>query len=181
MDTANSLRGQEGHDVTAHQNRFYGVLWRSNWWTWVRRGSTWFRRGLTWLQLDQNGLRRGLHLGGTEADPPSPPRTPTDSDGLHVGPTRIQLSPVHFEVHFWWTRVHKSTKMEVRRGVQSPPRTFPAKSAADWSTSSAADLTKFHCYLQSPQQNWPWTTMYKFCIYYFQIWEKWKDMTFIWK
>ena len=51
---------------------------------------------VTWLQLDQVGHRRGLHLGWTEANPPSPLRTPKNSDGLHVDLTRLQLSPVDF-------------------------------------------------------------------------------------
>ena len=106
---------------------------RSNWWTRVRGGSTWFRGGLTWLQLDQVGVRRGLHLGGAEAVPPSPPRTPTDSAGLHVSPTRLQLSPVDFQSPL---RVDSSPQVH-QNG--SPPRT--PKSAADFSSKVHRDST----------------------------------------
>ena len=48
------------------------------------------------------------------------------------------------------------------------------------STSSAADLTKFHCYLQSPQQNWSWTTMYKNIAIAYIIFKYGKNET-IWR
>ena len=59
------------------QHRYSG---RSNWWTQVCLGSMWVQGGLTWIQLDQVGLRCRLHLGGTEADPSSLPRTPRGSN-----------------------------------------------------------------------------------------------------
>ena len=51
--------------------------WCSNWWTRVHHSSMWFQGRLAWLQLGEIGLLLRLHLGGTKADPPSPPRTPT--------------------------------------------------------------------------------------------------------
>ena len=100
--------------------------------TWVRRGSNlvWgtFKVHFWWTRVHKSTkmeVCRGLHLGETKADPPSPPRTPTDSDKLHVGPTRLQLSLVHFR-----SPLLVDSSPQVHQNGISPPRS--SKSVANF-------------------------------------------------
>ena len=93
-----------------------------------------------------DGLESATAPRGSDADSRGSNWTRLESatDSIWVEPRRIHqvrhalrrgsnLVPCTFKVHFWWTRVHKSTKIEVRCGVQRLPRTLQAKSTADFS------------------------------------------------